>query len=87
VLALIDSMRLRLEGHALEAAQVAGSAEAALNFSIDQAILKLLLRCQEAEALAAAGERIKAQQVLSAIEAVNPSFPCVETCRQLVGRH
>ena len=29
-------------------------AEAALNFSIDQAILKLLLRCQEVEALAAA---------------------------------
>jgi tetratricopeptide (TPR) repeat protein len=87
VLALIDSLRLKAEGHALEAAQVAGSAEAALNFSIDQAIFKLLLRCQEAEALAAAGERIKAQQVLSAIEAVNPSFPCIETCRQLVGRH
>jgi tetratricopeptide (TPR) repeat protein len=87
VLALINSMRLKAEGHALEAAQVAGSAEAALNFSIDQAIFKLLLRCQEAEALAAAGERVKAQQVLSTIEAVNPSFPCVETCRQLVGRH
>ena len=84
--AMINAMRLRLDGHPLEAAGVAGDAEAALNFSIDQAIFKLLLRCQEVEALTMAGEKGKARQVLASIEAVNPKFPCIEPCRQLVGQ-
>lgn len=84
-LAMIRTMLLRADGQSLEAARVAGTAEAALNFSIDQAIFKLMLRCQEAEALATAGEKVKARKVLASVEAVNPSFPCIEPCRQLMG--
>ena len=86
---MLDLMRvvsLLAEGKAGEAASLAGSSEARLSFSIEEAIIKLLLRCYQVEALDSSGQDAEARKVLTSIEAVNPNFPCVASCRERLDR-